>query len=404
MPTYNIHLLRCAAILACLITALPGCVQFKPMSLYDGAAAPTPVPKPKTIALAVAPVIFKEDASYFWVTDNPKCTTGSLVSDVAHSGRSALKINWNRDPAVCEWAGFGIGWDNWSGKDLSEIYDHAALQMQVRTQEGTMFGLPIVLTLEDYSGKMAWSYVANKYFERYYIDEQWQQVTVPLNTFDLEEDGIDIGNVKQLMFELQSAGALYFDDIEIVFHEPKPAEVWLPQATAPALPEFPVQLFGDAFINGNGWGLVSDHCQKTVLTEKAHSEGSKAIHATWDKAVPDCYMVAIGISWNQWFPIDMRPVKATAAIEFDIKSAGGTFASLPINIGFEDYERQLSLLPLEGKLVDGGQIGPDWARVRIPLSELPGSANFGNIKQFVMQMSGAGEVYIDNIRLVREGI
>ena len=234
---------------------LAGCgIQLQKASLYDGVKEDPKSPPPDNLALAVEPEIFREDATDFWVTDDTSCTTGFMTREVANTGLSSLRINWNRDPAVCEWAGFGIGWDGWAGKDLSEIYDHAAIEMYVRSQEGKMFGLPIVLTLEDYSGNMAWSYTSNTYFEKYYIDEEWQRVLVPLNTFDLDEDGLDITNVKQLQFELQQAGGIFLDDVMLVYYEPVAKEIYLPnKAGAPDLP-YPIQLFDDEFIDGNGWG------------------------------------------------------------------------------------------------------------------------------------------------------
>lgn len=389
--------------LAFIFLFFQGCVQFKTASLYDGQEAePAKVP-PKDIGMAVEPVIFSDDATNFWVTDDERCTSGGITTEAVHSGDKALKVNWNRDPSVCEWAGFGIGWDDWVGKDLSDVFDAAAIQFYVRTQEGKMFGLPCVLTLEDYSGRMGWSYAGLKYFEKYYIDEEWQKAIVPLNTFDIEKDGLDLGNIKQLSFELQAAGGIYLDDVSLVYYTPEKEEPWLGDDMA-GLDDplaFPLQLFGDEFINDNGWGIHEDQCQKIEYSTSTFSEGNKSIHAKWDKDNEDCYHITIGISWHKWFRVDMSKVSSTTMVEFDIKNENGALDKLPVNVGFEDYERALLLTELNSSHVDGGVYDNTWRRVRIPLSDLQGNGNFADIKQLIIRMEDKGEIFLDNISLVR---
>lgn len=383
----------------CLVMSACG-IQFQENALYTGVEPEAPIVKPESISMAVAPIIFDEDATNFWLPTDIICTTGGIESKVKHSGENALLIEWNRDPKVCEWAGFGIGWDDWAGKDLSEIFDYAAIQMYVRTKEGKMFGLPAVLTLEDYSGNMAWSYVGSSYFERYYLDEEWQKVEVPLNTFDLNEDGLDITNVKQLMFELQAAGSIYLDDIQLVYYEKKPKEIWLPNAPSAPTVSYPVQLFGDEFINDNGWGFLKDNCQDIQLTSDAPSQGQKAIHATWDTSKDDCYHVTMGVSWTNWFPVDLSGVKDDLVISLDIKGSADLLTKQAIRFGFEDYERQTSFVALDNSMLEGGMLSSSqWQKAQIPLAAFPAGANLKDLKQFLIRMEKSGEVYIDNIRL-----
>jgi hypothetical protein len=385
--------------LLCFLVTACG-VQFQEVKLYEGVEAEVKEPRPERVSQAVEPVIFQEDASYFWLPADMPCTTGGLESQVKHTGDNALKIEWNRDPSLCDWAGFGIGWDNWAGKDLSTIFDYAAIQMYARTVEGKMFGLPVVLTLEDYSGNMAWSYVGSSYFERYYLDEEWQKIEIPLNTFDLNEDGLDITNVKQLMFELQQSGSVYLDDIQLVYYDPKPKEIWLPDApTAPTV-NYPVQLFDDGFINDNGWGIFQDNCQDIELTSSTYSEGQRAIHATWDSSKEDCYQVKIGVSWTKWFHTDISNVKENLVISFDIKGSNTLITDSSLRIGLEDYERRTSFVTLSNVYLEGGSLQADqWQTVKIPVADLPAGLDYSDIKQLMIMMDKAGEVYLDNIRL-----
>ncbi len=393
--TGTIHLI--ASLLIILFFTACG-VQLRQASLYDGVEEDVSSPPPSDIALAVEPEIFNEDGTDFWVTEDSSCTVGFVTREVAQDGEYALQINWNRDPKVCEWAGFGIGWDGWSGKDLSEVYDHAAIEMYVRSQEGKMFGLPMVLTLEDYSGNMAWSYVSNTYFEKYYIDEEWQRIIIPLNTFDLEEDGLDITNVKQLQFELQQGGGIYLDNVNLVYDSPAPKQLYEPSG-APEAPAFsyPLQLFDDEFIDGNGWGVHSDACQTITYTSDNPSSGSRSIHAKWDTEVEDCYLVAMGVSWNNWFVTDMTEIRNVAVVELDVRTPTVT-SEVPVMVGFEDYERRTTYVALDQSVTSGG-FGTSWTTVRIPLSSFPETADFADIKQLMIKMEGKGEVFIDNIRI-----
>lgn len=390
--------IRLVVVLSSLMVLTACGISFQTNSLYDGVAVQEKPAKPERIDQAVEPEIFREDGTDFWVTDNPACTTGSVVSDIKHSGKNALKVNWNRDPNVCEWAGFGIGWDGWAGKDLSEIFDYAAVQMYVRSAEGKMFGLPVVLTLEDYSGNMAWSYLGNAYMEGYFLDENWQKVTVPLNTFDLEEDGIDITNIKQLSFELQQSGSMYLDDIELIYYEAPPKEIWRPDLALTKAATYPVQLFDDGFVNNNGWGVMEDQCQQITITNDGVG-GSKGIHAQWDTSKEDCYEVAVGASWNNWFPIDMSKDHDKLMLSLAFKSSDNYLGKRTVQLGIEDYDRRRMTMPIKAEYITGEFSPNTWQTINIPLSDLKGDIDVTKVKQFVMLFQGEGEIFIDNIEL-----
>ncbi len=398
-----------------------GCVQFQPAMLYSGMEA-APVPeRPRTLSLAAEPIIFDDQTDdTIWFQDDARCTQGEVTSDVVYAGQRAVAVSWNRNADGCEWAGFGIGWDGWAGKDLSELLPYAAIEMHVRSKEGTMYGLPIVLTFEDYSGGMGFAYTGNGYFERSVIDEDWQKVTVPLANFDNEIENLDITNVKQLMFELQGSGSIYMDEVKLIFYEEQEQEPWLVEEPRPDPTALPIQLFDDSFINDNGWGLVSDGCQTVELTDADPSTGSAALHLRWDLSPDLCYQGSMGVSWDKWYPIDMTEVVEQTAIQFDVRLTSGTSQSIPLRFGIEDYNRQFSGAKLDGSYTESGRFTSEWQTVTIPLvnlrgggfqlaaapattgnvAEPQGRADWGNVKQLIIYMDEAGEVLLDNIRLV----
>lgn len=379
---------------------LGACVQFKTASLYDGVEPALTPQKPDKIAAVVEPIIFEEDDTDVWGLEKNACQDNTLSKTVAYEGQKAIHLKWDRNAPECDWSGIGIGWDGYAGKDLSPLVNYAAIQFWVRSAKGKMFGLPIVLTLEDYSGGMGFAYTGNKYFERYSIDEEWQKVVVPLKAFDITKENLDLTNIKQLQLELQQSGEVYLDDIKLVFYEEPKQEPWLEEAKRPNPLALPKVLFDDHFINDNGWGMLKDQCREIELTKAEKSEGTTSIHVKWNDRGEDCRNIGLGVSWNQWFPVDISPIKSKAAIQFDLKNVGPSAAQLPIKVGFEDYERVTTLIDIQKDFTAGGQYGNQWNRILIPLSKLEGPANLTNVKQLIFQFEGQGEVYIDNIQLV----
>ncbi len=382
---------------------------------------PAPVPeRPEKLSLAVEPVIYADDDTDLWFMENPDCVQGQVTTEVVAQGEQAIEVAWNRNAEGCEWSGLGIGWDGWAGKDLSQVFPYTAIQMRVRAREGKMYGLPIVLTLEDYAGGMGFAYTGNKYFERPFIDEEWQTVTVPLSSFDVEVENLDATNVKQLMLELQQSGSMYLDDIQLVFYEEEEQEPWLVEAPRPDPTALPIQLFDDAFINNNGWGLVTDNCQSIVPTSTNPSTGTTALHLQWDLAPVQCYEGMMGVSWDRWHPVDVTPIASQAAIQFDVRLPEGTSARLPVRVALEDYNRQVSQIILDARYTSAGPFTTAWQTVTIPFTELRGGgrelaaapatvgnlsafqdgADLRNVKQLVFFLDESGEVFIDNLRLV----
>ena len=404
--------------LAALTLATSGCVQFQPQQLYTGVeAAPAPE-RPRSLRLAVEPTIYADaDDDTVWFQDDARCTQGELTESVMYQGRRAVAVSWDRGAEGCEWAGLGFGWDGWAGKDLSEVLPYAAVQMRVRAREGRMFGLPIVLTLEDYSGGMGFAYTDNKYFERPFIDEEWQTVTVPLADFDLEAERLDATNVKQIMFELQQSGSIYLDDVQLVWYEPEPQEPWIVLPERPDAAALPITLFDDTFINDDGWGLIDDGCQ-TVRTETEAGRGA-VLRMAWDVRPDGCYEGAVGVSWDEWYPIDASSIETSGAIQFEARLPSGSAAQVPVRVALEDYARQTSQIILDGRFVAGGRFTSDWQTVTIPFTALRGGgrelaaapatvgnpafrdgADYSTLKQLVFFLDDSGEVLIDNVRLV----
>ncbi len=382
-----------------IVLTFAGCVEFKKVTLYDGYEPIEVPPKPADLSLVVETLIYDDDATDVWGLEKNVCQEAGL-SDIAISGKESIKMQWNREAKGCDFAGIGIGWDGWAGKDLTQVMDYAAIQMYVRTIQGRSFSLPMVLTLIDYSDGMGFCYTSNKYFERTAIDEEWQKVIVPLEDFEIQKENLDPSNIKQLQIELQQQGQFYLDDISLIFYEAQPQEPWMVEEVLPSPIQTPIQIFDDAFINDNAWGLITDECQVIELSNAHSTEGEKSIHLKWDNEKGKCSLTAIGASWNKWRPVDLTPILETAAFEFDLKMEKGSASRLPVHIGFEDYERAKTFIELRPDFVSGERYNKSWKKVTVPLNAIPSNIDMTRIKQLYISLDGKGEVYIDNFKLV----
>jgi hypothetical protein len=373
------------------------CVQIKQQTLYDGVEPAPPSVKPKDIDLVVEPVVFDDNPKDMWGIEKDVCKNVQLSTDVAYNSNTSIKMTWDRNAKGCDWAGIGIGWDGYAGKDLTEIMEYAAFEFYVRSIEGKSFGLPIVLTLEDYSGGMGFCYTSNKYFERTTIDEEWQKVTVPLADFDLETENLDITNIKQLQLEFQQSGSVYLDNIRLVFYEPEPVEPWMEEEELPDPALFPINIFTDAFINDNSFGVIDLDCQNFKIEQGSGRSGSAALNLKWDDS-QKCDEIAFGASWNKWHPVDLSKVKSNAAIQFDLKNMSDNQPLL--FFGFEDYDRARNKIKIEASMGGKERFSKDWSTYTVPLNDIGGTTDYSRIKLLYFGMLGKGEVLMDNIRLV----
>ena len=101
----------------------------------------------------------------------------------------------------------------------------------------------------------------------------------------------------------------------------------------------------------------------------------------------------------------MTKAKDNVTIKIALKSKANLYEAQNLRFGFEDYERQVSLVNLHRDFLPNGSfVAGQWQTITIPLSALPATADFSNIKQFMIQMDKQGDVYIDDIRLIRTDI
>lgn len=151
-----------------------------------------------------------------WVTEDKSCITAKTTKEAAYEGELGIDLTWDRTKEGCPWLGFGFGWDSWTGKDLSQIKNTAAIQFHVRMVEGERTNLPWALGLEDFTGAQAWLGMSTNAIKADKITTEWTRVELPLSEFNWEEQGADVSNIKQIIFNTEADGRVYIDEIKIV--------------------------------------------------------------------------------------------------------------------------------------------------------------------------------------------
>jgi hypothetical protein len=195
------------------------CVTVKELALYENEVI---VEETKDVNGFQLTEIFNDDiTSEIWFTPSPACLTVTSERKEVFSGTGAMKFTWNKQAGGCPWLGLGIGWANWSGKDLASIENSAAITFKVKTQEGSMKGLPWAMALEDYAGTQAWIGVTSGYVEGGIVDTSWRTVTIPLVDFQFEGWNLDGGTVKQMLIQFESNGTVFVDEFKIIPFKPK---------------------------------------------------------------------------------------------------------------------------------------------------------------------------------------
>jgi hypothetical protein len=195
------------------------CVSVKELALYENEVI---VEETKDVNGFQLTEIFNDDiTSEIWFTPSPACLTVTSERKEVFSGTGAMKFTWNKQAGGCPWLGLGIGWANWSGKDLASIENSAAITFKVKTQEGSMKGLPWAMALEDYAGTQAWIGVTSGYVEGGIVDTSWRTVTIPLVDFQFEGWNLDGGTVKQMLIQFESNGTVFVDEFKIIPFKPK---------------------------------------------------------------------------------------------------------------------------------------------------------------------------------------
>ena len=163
-----------------------------------------------------------------------------------------------------------------------------------------------------------------------------------------------------------------------------------------------VDIFKDDF-DKSVWVSPESQCVTMKSEYKEVFADKASLRVKWDKVGGGCKWIGIGFGWNNWMAKDMIDVTDGSAVQFQVKSVKGSFSNLPVAFAFEDYSGVQTFYGYNKTLNKGMFNDKTWTTVTIPLSKFDfNKDNFDieKVKQFIIQLEGDGDIYLDNIKIV----
>jgi len=293
-------------------------------------------------------------------------------------------------PSTCEWIGMGIGWDAWQGKDLSSIVNSAAIEFMVRVDKASVYKLPIVFILEDYSSNQCYATANHLGIDGGKITSKWTRVIIPLSTFSYQTNNIDMTNIKQLLLQCYDKVDVYIDDIKIIPYQHKYTKIAHQLTVLDTI--LPLEIFSENLISR--WGINDKYCGNIKLSSDINYNGGKFIDVDIDEE--ECNWNKLGISWNDWLYSDLSSSIYGVFLEFDINVY--SFSNTKIII--EDYGGKKMDIDLEKYI--GKEKDNEWQNIRIPMKNFPirdSSIDLKRIKHIIFAFDATAKLKIDNIKL-----
>lgn len=198
----------------CTLLLMISCSNFRTTGLYEQSTLEAD--KPNINGFYQLAIYNDQITKEIWFTQNASCLNVNSQTDASHSGDGSIHIKWNKQAGGCPWLGLGIGWDNWTGKDLTLVNETAALSFWALSKDGDIKGLPWAVGFEDYGGSQTWTGCTSDLVVGGVITSNWTQVIIPLSKFNLLNSAVDPYTIKQLMFQFESSGEVLIDEISII--------------------------------------------------------------------------------------------------------------------------------------------------------------------------------------------
>ena len=164
-----------------------------------------------------------------------------------------------------------------------------------------------------------------------------------------------------------------------------------------------VDIFYDDF-DKSVWASPEKQCVQLKSENKNVFSGKSALNVKWDKIEGGCKWIGIGFGWNNWMAKDILDITKIAAIQMQVKSVKGSFKNLPVAFAFEDYSEVQCYYGYREELAAGLFTDTSWTSVTIPLSKFDFEGkkfDTEKVKQFIIQLEGDGNIYIDNIKFIK---
>lgn len=165
---------------------------------------------------------------------------------------------------------------------------------------------------------------------------------------------------------------------------------------------YAVNVFED-HLSKDVWFSDEGDCLIIEGTDKDYYSGEGGLHIKWDKISGNCPWLGLGFGWDGWNGKNLANIYATTAIQFRIKAVEGEIKSFPVAMAFEDYGNLQAWAGFNNKMFQGEADENGWRTVTVPIlafNWLEFEADISNVKQFMIQFEAAGDVYLDEVKIV----
>jgi hypothetical protein len=353
---------------------LASCSFLQPVSLYEEVAEED----------AFADFPFKEiftDSQSSGVNGLKKqiCKTIEFPKEGSNVGEDHIHLKWNKT-VDCRYVGMGFAWGNYQGKDLTSIVDIAAIEFLIRMEQGSTTKLPLFFSINDYGNKACRSKINYLDIEGGVIDTNWTRVRIPLQTFNYEQKGVNLANIKDFRIELQQSGNVHIDAIRIVRHDHA-----YPSSPGRNSPEYVGSLPMKIGVGQTHWWGINPAYSEAFRFIPGGLSPIESKASTFQEAVQVDYLKVKGNVWNdfgfafhQWDRVNLSEMYRTMALHFVIKST--VIPKLRVSlVSYTGPQRsiQTMLRPEHVRPLDGG-----YSEVYIPIK---GFKNYEKVNWSAMQ-------------------
>ncbi len=332
-----------------------------------------------------------------WGMEKTDCKNFTRLDSLSFNGKSCISITWNK-AEKCPWIGFGIGWNGYAAKDLTDVMANGTIDFYLRAIKGKQFIPTLIFLLEDYSGIQSVTVLKASQLSHYPIDEEWQKVSIPLNTFLKSAKPLcDFSNIKSLNVECQGAGAFLIDKIEIGGTNSK--NINSKKFGVAITQNFPATIFHDEL--PFAWGLGNYTGKNILLDSTKNYAGKNSIYLKWNEQESGKQMRKIGMNWEQWQAISFPDSLKNYSVKFYIYSADiNSFKNL--NIGFESYNSKIVKMPIKQEYLASLPSNNNWQMITIPFNDfdfLTEGFDITRFKQLIIEFNNSGELWLDEITI-----
>lgn len=387
-----------------VLLSLNSCVHFLPMTLNtaddnDPYFAINNEVNTDYLEKFTATDIFTDDIRNTWGTEKDACREFVVVDSVKKAGASSLLMTWDKSKKGCDWIGVGWAWNNWQVVDMSSIIDTWAVRFWIRTKQGTLPKVPLILSFIDDANKTTeYVSVSEKFYKGSGIDETWKEVIIPLSYFRFIPKGVNVASVSQLIMTFEGTGSVYFDEFQLINMSSKTDASGSKKESVYTATE----VFNET--TQNIWGIEKNTCRDFSLVTDVKKSGNSSLFLSWNTAKTGCAIISSGFAWNNWQVVNMTEIIDSYALRLWIRTKEGSLPTIPLFISLQDDGSISSKsIGITNAYYKGESIDTNWKEVIIPLSHFrckEEGLNLFEISQLIMTFEGASAVYVDDISFI----